>query len=148
MQFTEILQPTARSRRAFPEHGGTSSAVGTGCSVALLAFFPWLNFNLLSHAPPPPPPVSIGCDWWSLRERKLQPPTDFIHPAWSHQACQLKTKRVNYMVGNILSRKVGLVHGWRISLGHEFTSNKKINKKSPDPEESKWFVFGRSLQKL
>lgn len=26
------------------------------------------------------------------------------------------------MVGNILSRKGGLVHGWKISLGYEFTS--------------------------
>lgn len=48
------LRFSNQQRRAFPEHGGTSSAVGTGCSVALLAFFPWLNFNLLSHAPPPP----------------------------------------------------------------------------------------------
>lgn len=47
------LRFSNQQRGAFPEHGGTSSAVGTGCSVALLAFFPWLNFNLLSHAPPP-----------------------------------------------------------------------------------------------
>lgn len=125
-----IPNPTALRRRTLADHGGTSFTVGTGCSAALLVFFPdWTltYFPMLFF-----PPVSTDGDWWSLRERELQPPTDFIHPAWSHAAWRR-------------------MHVWSVTFSgylqkpwvssrveNQFDLNSQDKRKSLDPLEAHW----------